>query len=108
MHLQQADDVLKREARVSLTTRCRSNASTAGVKAPASIAEKSRMLLTCDSSARAEGAVCTSGSCAGPSAAPIIAIEMGRRAIPAHVRPSFDEMEKRCKNQAATETAAAA
>ena len=40
--------------------------------------------------------------------APIIAIEMGRRAIPAHVRPSFDEMEKRCKNQPATETAAAA
>jgi chemotaxis protein MotA len=40
--------------------------------------------------------------------APIIAIEMGRRAIPAHVRPSFDEMEKRCKNQGATETAAAA
>jgi chemotaxis protein MotA len=33
--------------------------------------------------------------------APIIAIEMGRRAIPAHVRPSFDEMEKRCKQQAA-------
>lgn len=33
--------------------------------------------------------------------APMIAIEMGRRAIPAHVRPSFDEMEKRCKNQAA-------
>ncbi len=40
--------------------------------------------------------------------APIIAIEMGRRAIPAHVRPSFDEMEKRCKNQVTTETAAAA
>jgi chemotaxis protein MotA len=41
--------------------------------------------------------------------APIIAIEMGRRAIPAHVRPSFDEMEKRCKNQpASTEPAAAA
>jgi chemotaxis protein MotA len=41
--------------------------------------------------------------------APIIAIEMGRRAIPAHVRPSFDEMEKRCKNQpASAETAAAA
>lgn len=39
--------------------------------------------------------------------APIIAIEMGRRAIPAHVRPSFDEMEKSCKNQAATETVAA-
>jgi chemotaxis protein MotA len=32
--------------------------------------------------------------------APMIAIEMGRRAIPAHVRPSFDEMEKNCKNQA--------
>jgi chemotaxis protein MotA len=33
--------------------------------------------------------------------APMIAIEMGRRAIPAHVRPSFDEMEKRCKSSAA-------
>ena len=31
--------------------------------------------------------------------APMIAIEMGRRAIPAHVRPTFDEMEKHCKNQ---------
>ncbi|MGA7832849.1 MAG: flagellar motor stator protein MotA [Terracidiphilus sp.] len=42
--------------------------------------------------------------------APMIAIEMGRRAIPAHVRPGFDEMEKNCKNQTAstTETAAAA
>jgi chemotaxis protein MotA len=41
--------------------------------------------------------------------APIIAVEMARRAIPAHVRPSFDEMEKRCKNQAqAVETPAAA
>jgi chemotaxis protein MotA len=30
--------------------------------------------------------------------APMIAIEMGRRAIPAHVRPSFDEMEKNCKS----------
>jgi len=29
--------------------------------------------------------------------APMIAIEMGRRAIPAHVRPSFDAMEKNCK-----------
>jgi chemotaxis protein MotA len=29
--------------------------------------------------------------------APIIAIEMARRAIPAHVRPTFDEMEKACK-----------
>jgi len=42
--------------------------------------------------------------------APMIAIEMGRRAIPAHVRPSFDEMEKNCKNQVAVpvETAVAA
>jgi len=29
--------------------------------------------------------------------APILAIEMGRRAIPERVRPSFDEMEKGCK-----------
>jgi chemotaxis protein MotA len=29
--------------------------------------------------------------------APMIAIEMGRRAIPAHVRPNFDQMEKNCK-----------
>src|SRR5580692_9753349 len=34
--------------------------------------------------------------------APMIAIEMGRRAIPSHVRPSFDEMEKSCKNQVST------
>ena len=33
--------------------------------------------------------------------APMIAIEMGRRAIPAHVRPSFDEMEKNCKGSSA-------
>jgi len=39
--------------------------------------------------------------------APMIAIEMARRAIPAHVRPTFDEMEKHCKNQASAETAAA-
>jgi chemotaxis protein MotA len=40
--------------------------------------------------------------------APMIAIEMGRRAIPAHVRPSFDEMEKNCKNHAASAEPAAA
>ena len=34
--------------------------------------------------------------------APMIAIEMGRRAIPAHVRPNFDEMEKHCKSHAAS------
>jgi chemotaxis protein MotA len=32
--------------------------------------------------------------------APMIAIELGRRAVPAHVRPSFDEMEKSCKGGA--------
>jgi len=40
--------------------------------------------------------------------APMIAIEMARRAIPAHVRPTFDEMEKHCKSQQASEPAAAA
>lgn len=42
--------------------------------------------------------------------APIIAIELGRRAIPARVRPTFDEMEKFCKGQsgaASAETKAA-
>jgi chemotaxis protein MotA len=38
-------------------------------------------------------------------AAPMLAIEMGRRAIPAHVRPSFDEMEKACKGGGAAATA---
>jgi chemotaxis protein MotA len=35
--------------------------------------------------------------------APMLAIEMGRRAIPDHVRPSFDEMEKGCKRPAVAE-----
>jgi len=42
--------------------------------------------------------------------APLIAIEMGRRAIPARVRPSFDEMERACKGgaeQVESEAAAA-
>ncbi len=39
--------------------------------------------------------------------APMIAIEIGRRAIPAHVRPTFDEMEKNCKGQPADAAAAA-
>ena len=40
--------------------------------------------------------------------APMIAIDMGRRAIPSHVRPSFDEMEKSCKGKVeAAEPAAA-
>ena len=33
--------------------------------------------------------------------APILAIEMGRRAIPEGVRPTFDEMEKECKKPTA-------
>ena len=40
--------------------------------------------------------------------APMIAIELGRRAIPAYARPSFDEMEKTCKNKTADPAAAAA
>ena len=40
--------------------------------------------------------------------APMIAIEMSRRAIPAYARPSFDEMEKSCKNKIEPAKAAAA
>jgi chemotaxis protein MotA len=40
-------------------------------------------------------------------AAPLIAIEMGRRAIPAYARPSFDETEKNCKGHAPAAAAAA-
>jgi chemotaxis protein MotA len=40
--------------------------------------------------------------------APMIAVEIGRRAIPAHVRPSFDQMEKHCKGGGSAESAAAA
>jgi chemotaxis protein MotA len=40
--------------------------------------------------------------------APMIAIEVGRRAIPAHLRPTFDEMEKHCKSQTAAVEAPAA
>ncbi len=38
--------------------------------------------------------------------APMIAIEMARRAIPARVRPSFIEMEKHCKSTPAAASAA--
>ena len=41
-------------------------------------------------------------------AAPMIAVEMARRAIPAHVRPTFDEMEKGCKGGTASAAPAAA
>jgi chemotaxis protein MotA len=30
---------------------------------------------------------------------PVVAVEVGRRAIPAHVRPSFSEVEDACRNQ---------
>jgi chemotaxis protein MotA len=40
--------------------------------------------------------------------APMIAVEMGRRAIPAYARPSFDEMEKTCKNKTDAPAEAAA
>ena len=42
--------------------------------------------------------------------APMLAVEIGRRAIPAHVRPTFAEMEKACKGggAGAVGTAAAA
>jgi chemotaxis protein MotA len=40
--------------------------------------------------------------------APLLAAEMGRRAIPAHVRPSFVEFENACKNRQAAEGAALA
>lgn len=32
---------------------------------------------------------------------PVVAIEVGRRAIPVHVRPSFAEVEEACRNQSA-------
>src|SRR5947209_3023511 len=31
--------------------------------------------------------------------APIMAVEMARRAVPGHVRPSFQELEKACRNR---------
>jgi chemotaxis protein MotA len=40
--------------------------------------------------------------------APIMAVEFGRRAIPGHVRPTFQEVEKSCRGGGSTEAAAAA
>ncbi len=40
--------------------------------------------------------------------APIMAVEVARRAIPGHVRPSFKELEQACRGGAATATAASA
>jgi chemotaxis protein MotA len=39
---------------------------------------------------------------------PLLAIEMGRRAIPDHVRPSFQEVEKSCRQKDEAVKAAAA
>jgi chemotaxis protein MotA len=41
-------------------------------------------------------------------AAPIMAVEAARRAIPGHVRPSFQEVEKACRGAGGGEAAAAA
>jgi chemotaxis protein MotA len=40
--------------------------------------------------------------------APIMAVEVARRAVPGHVRPSFKEVEEACRNRAAAEDPAAA
>jgi len=38
---------------------------------------------------------------------PIMAVEVARRAIPGHVRPSFQEVEKQCRGGSAASAAAA-
>jgi len=40
--------------------------------------------------------------------APIMAVEVARRAVPSHVRPSFKEVETACRNKGPAEDAAAA
>ena len=42
-----------------------------------------------------------------PGLAPIMAVEVARRAIPGHVRPSFQELEKACRGGGAAAAAAA-
>ena len=37
---------------------------------------------------------------------PIVAVEMGRRAIPGHIRPSFQEVEQACRNKSPQAVAA--
>ena len=39
---------------------------------------------------------------------PILAVEVGRRAVPAHVRPNFSKLEQACRNKGAAPQAAAA
>jgi chemotaxis protein MotA len=36
---------------------------------------------------------------------PLLAVEMGRRSFPAHLRPSFSEFEKHCKQSSAAAAA---
>jgi chemotaxis protein MotA len=38
---------------------------------------------------------------------PILAVEVARRAIPAHVRPGFTEVEKACRDRGGDAAAAA-
>jgi chemotaxis protein MotA len=38
--------------------------------------------------------------------APIMAVEMARRAIPSHMRPSFKELEQKCRGGGAAAAAA--
>jgi len=40
--------------------------------------------------------------------APIMAVEAGRRSIPGHVRPGFTEVEKACRETAASPAAESA
>ena len=40
--------------------------------------------------------------------APIMAVEMGRRVVPGHVRPSFKEVEQACRNRGGSAEAAPA
>jgi chemotaxis protein MotA len=39
---------------------------------------------------------------------PMLALEAARRAIPHHVRPTFQEMDKACRKQPGSSTAEAA
>jgi len=39
---------------------------------------------------------------------PLLAVEIGRRAVPAHLRPSFSEFEQYCKQSPAAAAAEAA
>jgi chemotaxis protein MotA len=39
---------------------------------------------------------------------PIVSVEIARRAMPGHIRPSFNELEKTCRNKGAAPAAAAA